>query len=295
MASNGRKRGDSWGPSRVVCWTAVFAVSACGGAESGTNGAELTSSDEPICPFCKPTSGGQTSDFDGGTPTACDQFLLPPSADPSVLDDHGIDASGIEAAMTREFDLPLYWQFGDFRDSGAAIDGFEETTRIEGSTSVSSIGHRRVDESLCDGTTCRSADGTWELDEQACRDEEHAVIRLAMRVRTEDGAVAAELEGDAFLFPWVGYPIGSALADINDVEGSLRLTVPNEGGEYSARLRADVLFEPDNLWGLLAVDLARTGPNTSGVYLLMDGYWPDPPPLHVQPATGGPVPAGVDE
>lgn len=247
-------------------------ATACGGGN--TDEARLPAVDDPICPVCKPVSGGQTSDFDGGTPHPCSQFLVERAADENSLADRGFALEALEGSMNREIDAPLDFELGDPRDSGARVTGFDEATRVVGTTSALSFSYFAIDEDLCDATLCRTASGSHEVATTACREQEHVKIRFEAHLSTSDGAMAGVLRGDAFLWQSAVYPVGSALADINDVSGSLRLTLPDDG-TFSARWRADVYFTPHSVGGLLDVDLRRVRDGSAAEYLLLSGYWPE--------------------
>lgn len=266
----------------------LLAISACGPASDDT------SVEGPVCPLCKPSSGGQTSDFDGGSTTACSLFLERQPADASALAERGIDLSEVESAVTREFDVPLHLEPGDARDSGASVSGYERTTRLVGRTTPLFHEYLSVNETLCDGQTCRNVEGTLDWPEQDCRDQERLETRYTAHLRTTDGSFEGDFTGVALLMQIEPHPFGSALADIRDVTGTLRLTIPDKG-RYTARLRADLYFHPDEVNGWFGLDLARfDGDGTGAQYLLLDGTFPEQPTAPTEPGSFGPDIAAED-
>ena len=268
-----------------LLWMPIALAGALGCGQAAQPDAE----DEPICPTCTPPAGGQTGDFDAGTLHPCLQFLERIPAEEVDLAAAGIDLEAVSARMEGDFDLPLYWSIADAGSSGVVVEGLGSPTRLHASVAIAFHQFARLDEGLCNEETCRSNDGAHEVSRSECERLERLETTFSVSLRTLDEGVGFEAEATTMHSAALQYPRASALADIADVRGSLRLR-PLSEGEHRARARADLYFKAEGLDGVLAIDFASTEGVRHSVRSVVRGNFPRLPP-----APGGGQAAPVAE
>jgi len=261
-----------------------------------------TPSDPPessVCPACEPSAGGETSDFGGGTPTACGFVSKRAPIDAADAEALGYDLARVHELIGREIDAALSWTARP-TEVGEPAQGYEARTRVRGRATAGAYEHWRPDPEFCDGTTCTREDTS--VEQATCPD--FLWMELEVELETEDGAISVVASGEVVQWnddprfePMIGgdagaYPIGHAYANLLDVDGMLRLFPPPEafegdpgpsatqaGHPFAGTLTIGLEFKDDATHGLVSPSIRwevvdEHGGNEVEDYEPLVGTWP---------------------
>jgi hypothetical protein len=136
------------------------------------------------------------------------------------------------------------------------------------------------------------------IDGQELECPDRLELGIEAELRTLDGAVEARALGYAFQGrPGFRFesPAGTVFANLRDVKGSLRLSLPEADDIERAVLGTDLFYRPDRIEGdMHTYILLRQGPVTAALYSPLQGHWPDVEGPPAPPQVGEPdVEAGA--
>ncbi len=277
------------GSSLLGCGGGSGQDGAATGSTDGIGSDGTTPLDTPVCAFCQPQSGGETTDFDGGgTPDACSAVSTRREIDVADGAALGLDLQDALLRMQRPIDAPLFFEAPNYGSEVQAGDPlpsvYPDQTRILATITPGAMVVFELDSELCDGTVCRTADGELEVDATTCKTR--VEIEFDADVDTADGTFRAlghgtthywlredEAEGPDFL-------AGSTWTDLAEVTGTLSFETPTGDSSSRGTLYLDFYFEPEQTVGDLRFEITRSG---TPRYPL-GGSWPE---ARVPPADDG--------
>lgn len=253
------------------------------GGSTQRNGDQPTPKDDRVCSDCVPFDpGGETSDF-GSEIAACVVAYRSREVSATQAEQLGFDVESVVDAMEQPIDAAFSWRASASKGGGPA-QGFDPETRVRGQIEVRSFTHYKLDETLCDGTTCTLEDGT-QTEQASC--PEHILFAASGELETDDGAIEATfLEQPVWMLvhgrdDQISVAAG---ADLSTVHGTLRIepaiTEPHIGvlelslevRESGQRGALNVGVYPD--WDRRAPD-AGDLPAELSYYSPLEGRWGD--------------------
>ncbi len=293
------RRKRRWMRNGAVLVVIGSSLLACGDGSGGDGGApgdtdgvrndETAPLDTPVCAFCQPQAGGETTDFDGGgTPDACTAVSTRREIDVADGAALGLDLQDALLRMQRPVDAPLFLEAPDYGSEVQAGDpvpsGYPEQTRLLATITPGAMVAFELDPELCNETVCRTADGELEVDATTCKTR--VEIEFDAIIDTADGTFSAVGHGTTHY--WLreqedsgpDFLAGTATADLAQITGSLAFEKPTGSGSAHGSLYVDFYFEPAQTVGDLRFEITRGG---TARYPL-GGSWPE---ARVPPTDGG--------
>lgn len=194
---------------RIRCVITVALLGACG--------SDVAPDEGVLCPSCVPLSGGETSDFGGGSECAFEERAIP---DERELQD---ELAATLAAYAGDFERPLRWSSPE-----------AEATTLRGSVAL--------------------GDGSYFVgDPVECGD--FVQVGSSVVLETADGALRATSEGTLTLRRMDGGSYLEATSDLSMVRGTLDLHV--DGAEpHVGRLSTTIVANADGLSGTATLEVS---------------------------------------